>query len=282
MNNNKSTIYGPGWSHFSTTNGKFENIANALTLLFILTSNSLLLYGLYKTKQRKGFTNKMFIVMSINDLICGSIVIPIHFTLIYGEIHSEKWSIVETIQASIYVALSFAGSINTMILAVDRFIAVRRPFKYKEVFDNKRKLNIVLGIVLSTSFTIGGGLALIQTIKRRLFKYMAVGGTFLILFNSILLNVLLILYIRRHNKNMRRLSNTRREASYQKRATKIIIIITSVLILTHLPQTGIVVFFMVGNRQRVLALLFHWTRILREVPKLVDDFWHFSFIGQEF
>ena len=208
------------WSHFSTTNGKFENIANALTLLFILTSNSLLLYGLYKTKQTKGFTNKMFIVMSFSDLICGCIIIPLYFVNIYITGDAESWRQLRQVENSVYIFFTFASAVNTMTLSIDRFVFIRYPFKYKQIFNKKRTLALAVYI----SYSMSSGLIVMERDALKIFYITSILLLAIVFITSITLNVFLVKYIRKQNREMRRLSNTHMQSSYQKRATQTVMI----------------------------------------------------------
>ena len=252
------------WSHFSTTNGKLENIAYALTLFFILTSNSLLLYGIYKTKQTKSFTNRMFIVMSISDLICGSIVIPVYFANVYIDQHPLKCHQLSQVEGYVYSFFSIVSAINTMTLAIDRFVFIRHPFKYKQIFNKKRTLALAVYI----SYSISTGLIIMETDATETFYIAAIVLLSLVFTTSITLNVFLVKYIRKQNKEIRRLSNTYMQSSYQKRATHTVMIITLVLVLTHLPQLGLLGRMFRRNRHpkvefdRTTIIYFHWARLL--------------------
>ena len=250
------------WSHFSTLNGKLENIASALTLLFILTSNSLLLYGFYKTKQTNGFTNKMFIVMSISDLICGSIVIPMYFANIYISRDAKNCRQLSKAENSVYIFFSFPSSINTMFLFIDRFVFIRYPFKYKQIFNKKRTLALALFI----SYSISASLFALETDTLKTFYIAGLLILTIVFITSITLNGFLVKYIRKQNKEIRRLSNTYMQSSYQKRATQTVMIITLVLVLTHLPQLGLLGSLFRYNPHRKIdrstIIYFHWARLL--------------------
>ena len=256
-------VFNTRWSHFSTLNGKLENIANALTLVFILTSNSMLLYGLYKTKHTKGFTNKLFMVMSISDIICGCIVIPVYFANIYLVNDSDRCQQLSQIEGYVYIFFSFSSSVNTMYLSIDRFVFIRYPFKYKQIFEKKRTLVLALYI----SYSISTAFIILEADANEAFYICSLFLLAFVFVISIALNVFLVKYIRKQNKEIRRLSNTYMQSSYQKRATQTVMVITLVLVLTHLPQVGLLSRFL-GLKQhlrpldRSAILYFHWARLL--------------------
>ena len=82
----------------------------------------------------------MFIVMSISDLICGSVVIPLYFVNIYITGDAEGCRQFPQVENSVYIFFSFPSSVNTMFLFIDRFVFIRYPFKYKQIFNKKTNI----------------------------------------------------------------------------------------------------------------------------------------------
>ena len=89
----------------------------------------------------------------------------------------------------------------------------------------------------------------------------------IVFITSITLNIFLVKYIRKQNKEIRRLSNAYMQSSYQKRATQTVVIITVCLVLTHLPQLGILGKAFSNSAHpkdydRSTILCIHWARLL--------------------
>ena len=248
--------------HYSTTNGAFQFLANVLVLLFILTTNALVLYGLFKTKQTKGFTNRMFIVISVSDLLCGCTVIPLYLTNIYLGEKSKDCILISTIEKWLYIFFSFGSSINTSALAVDRFIFIRYPFKYHEITSKRR----ILMLAVTLSYTIGLTMVFCAQYEG-LFAVVAIFVIMLVLGVSIAVNVQLVKYIKKQTNEIRRLSNTFVKTSYKQRATKTIFMIIAILVVTHLPQISLLAYASINNSNEeseniTFLLIFYWTRLL--------------------
>ena len=246
--------------HYSTTNGAFNLLANILVLLFILLTNTLVLYGLFITNQTKSFTNRMFIIISISDLICGCTVIPLNLINIYLDEESKDCILMSNIENSIYIILSFGSSINTCALAIDRFIFIRYPFKYKKIASKRRILLLVVTLSYSVGFTM-----IASRKDENLFVISAISVVIFILVVSIVVNVQLVKYIKKQTEEIRRLSNTFVKTSYKQRATKTILMIITILVVTQLPQVSILSYTFITNEERrtkISFIIFHWTRLL--------------------
>ena len=248
--------------HFSTTNGAFYLFCSILVLLFILSTNTLVLYGLFKTKQIKGFTNRMFIIISISDLICGCAVIPLNLINIYLDEESIDCMMVSSIESWIYIILSFGSSINTCALAIDRFIFIRYPFKYQKIASKRR----ILLLVATMSYSIGVTMVFSRR-DEELIAIFAISAVTIILVVSLGVNIKLVKYIKKQTDEIRRLSNTFVKTSYKQRATKTVFLIIIILVVTHLPQVGLFSYMFVTDVDEkgtitTFLTLYNWTRLL--------------------
>jgi len=249
-------------SDFSTLNGKLENIATASTLMFIIFSNVMLLYGLYKTKSTKGFTNRMFIIISIQDLVCGCSVIPIYFAGIYINLSLSSCAILNDYEHAIYTFCTISTTICTGALGVDRFVFIRYPFKHTIFIKTK-----TLWLIVIFSYFVSGMLELSSMYFDRFLSSVAILIIMIVIVVSVTLNVILVNYIRRQTKEIRRLSNTYIQTSYQRKATNTVLIITTILVLFNLPQI-ILLFATFGGisyqkpQKGYIYIVHNWTRLL--------------------
>ena len=202
----------------------------------------------------------MFIIISISDLICGCTVIPLNLINIYLDEESKDCILMSNIENSIYIILSFGSSINTCALAIDRFIFIRYPFKYKKIATKRRILLLVVTLSYSVGFTI-----IASRKDENLFVISAISVVIFILVVSIVVNVQLVKYIKKQTEEIRRLSNTFVKTSYKQRATKTILMIITILVVTQLPQVSILSYTFITNEERrtkISFIIFHWTRLL--------------------
>jgi len=262
MDTNHSCKYAKRFSDFSTLNGKLENIATASTLLFIIFSNVMLLYGLYRTKSTKGFTNRMFIIISIQDLVCGCSVIPIYFAGIYIDLPQRNCVTLHTYEYTIYMICTFSTTICTGALGVDRFVFIRYPFKHT-IFTKTK----TLWLTVIFSYSISGMLLFTCLYLEKFTSTLAILIIMIVIVVSVTLNVILVNYIRRQTKEIRRLSNTYIQTSYQRKATNTVLIITTILVLFNLPQI-ILLFATFGGisyqkpQKGYIYIVHNWTRLL--------------------
>jgi len=256
MDTNHSCKYAKRFSDFSTLNGKLENIATASTLLFIIFSNVMLLYGLYRTKSTKGFTNRMFIIIS-QDLVCGCSVIPIYFAGIYIDLPQRNCVTLHTYEYTIYMICTFSTTICTGALGVDRFVFIRYPFKHT-IFTKTK----TLWLTVIFSYSISGMLLFTCLYLEKFTSTLAILIIMIVIVVSVTLNVILVNYIRRQTKEIRRLSNTYIQTSYQRKATNTVLIITTILVLFNLPQVLFIFMTQVENINEENSLILHnWSRL---------------------
>ena len=250
--------------HFSTTNGLLQLVTNVFLLLFIIIANSVVVYGLLATKQTKSFTNRMFIMISIGDFLCGCIVIPLYLVNIYLGEGLKDCIVLSKVETGTYILFSFGSSLNIFALTLDRFLFIRFPFKYHVVTMKKR----VIMLVMTTSFSVGITMVILGD-NDQLFAFVASITILFVLTTSLVVNVMLVMYIRKQRREIRRMSNTFVKTSYKRRATKTVFILTIILVVTHLPQVIFLSYtsFVVNpsyenNERQQFFLIFLWLRLL--------------------
>lgn len=110
----------------------------ALTGVTIIVTNVMVIYGLVKTKQIKNRSNKLFIILSISDIVIGCLTVPAQI----AKLISLNCVLVPALQLfSMFPAL-FSYSL-TVLIAIDRYILVKHTSVYQKHIT-KNKMNIVV------------------------------------------------------------------------------------------------------------------------------------------
>ena len=252
--------------NFSSIHGLVYDCVIGVVLLFIIISNALVLFGLYHTKQLNRFTNRLFFVMSINDLIGGACAIIVFFVNV--NIPNENGcKILGLIEGSVFIFFATASGVTTTILAFDRLIYIRSTLKYNRLFSTRRSVIITLLTVYGFS-TLW---MLLEFFCNRIFLLIAGTVEVLHLMIYAIINIQLLRYIRKQSHLIRRLSkNFIRTTAYQTRATKTVLLVTFVCLLTNLPLCGYAIYMYISltwysatTNWRYLVYLFYWSLLIQ-------------------
>ena len=214
----------------------------ALTSIFVVTSNILLIFGILKNYGKKmTISKKLFLFLSASDMLTGVTTVPIQFAMaLYG---SKATCFLVRLQ-SFFNTLTPALSMLTILsISIVRFVSVVKPTFYKRHADSPW-----IFAVMGVQFLLAFLLALwYVTADTRLHL-----GSFLIFVTvfcclsigvSVLLNFVLFMKLM-GNSYATSAVKDQKQKTYQKEATKTISIISAILTATYLPNG--VMFALVG------------------------------------
>lgn len=227
----------------SGPNGTALIIVYIFSMVFIVVSNSMFVFGLWRTINTKNLFSSqiIFLVISFSDLLAGLVFVPIQ---LYFIVHipdvSCNLSITRAFWSTFPITLS--GCL-IMFLTIDRYSVVSRTRLNRA--NNDAKL-VILYIILSLMASLGwaswhtGITSTVQrdmmVINQRTALFFISIATFelVVLGVSLVFNVLILRAVKRNNEQSS-VSDTIKRASEQKLSKTITIIGTS-LILTYIPS----------------------------------------------
>lgn len=223
--------------HVTTLNGKFLITVLIFLFLLIIPSNTALIYSMIKTKEIKTNTCKILLALSIGDMFAALVLIPTHITVV----HLQKYPcIFYSIKHFLEVFLGTSATLLTLGMGLDRYIIISKPHFHTALQSKAPVLPIYLAITYAVSIAFGSsvvGIILSNASIRFsiVFNLASIAVYVFVLSSSLIVNGLLLTYIHRQTKQIRRLSNTHIQSSYQQRATKTVVIISCIQFLTIAP-----------------------------------------------
>ncbi|XP_066930937.1 C-C chemokine receptor type 5-like [Clytia hemisphaerica] len=268
-------------SHISTLNGKLDLTAYVVMFVFATAANVILIHSMIKTKETRTNTAKLFLVMAITDLtIC--IILPfvhefnIHFDT--GKYTCTTYGV----EQFFICFLGCSSTIFTFFITLDRFLFIRKSQWHQQMNDTYPIVMIML--VFTYIVSTGTGIAIFMLIYRHLHEQISKPSVvffsaLLVLYVFVLIaeltiNISLIVYIRKQAKQLRNITNCQTSNNRHKKATKTVLMISFIQIITTLPPVhafiNVIIVFAREEHDKHMSRIYYMTTWLN-IPIILSS-----------
>ena len=250
---------------------------SSLAILPTLLLNALVVIAVATRQRLRTPSNILLASMAGTDLFTGLVVQPIavavHLKRILGD---GPFCILQTVYEQLFLASSITSPSHLVLIGIDRFIAVKKPLRYKFIVTRQR---VKIGVILAWAFTFClriPEVILFAIVSNQDLKfYDKIMRVVLSIFGMFYIVVIVYMYgyiyseSRRQKKRLKNEHLTQEEARKVKKdnkATKTITIILGVILLTYLPS---IIFAAVTASSsssntiepHIIAIVWSWTDV---------------------
>lgn len=122
------------------------SVWHSLSSFAAVTENAVILWLLYKNKSLRTISNRFLASLSVADFSVGLFVGPVWIVIRHWT--QSPFDVIKVLWLYSTAAIAF----NICCVSVDRFIAVRFPFRYQEIVTKKRCHTVIILVWL---FSLG-------------------------------------------------------------------------------------------------------------------------------
>ncbi|XP_022801305.1 histamine H2 receptor-like [Stylophora pistillata] len=108
-----------------------------------VTGNAVVLWLFFKNKSLRTVSNRFLVSLSIADFLVGLVIDPV-WIVIRCFIQPPIHTVLDYFILLLWVHTTTATTFNICCVSVDRFIAIRFPFRYQEIVTKKRCYTLII------------------------------------------------------------------------------------------------------------------------------------------
>ena len=128
----------------------------SLSGLAAITGNVVVLWLFYKHKSLRTISNRFLASLSVADVFVGLVIDPVWIVIVCWIQPRGQRNLI-TLTKMLWIQTTAATTLNSCCVSIDRFTAIRFPFRYQDILTKRRCLAVIIlvwFISLSLSFPI--------------------------------------------------------------------------------------------------------------------------------
>ena len=137
--------------HLSSAASIVLSLWLSLCSIASVTGNAVVLWLFYKNESLRTVSNRFLASLSVADFLVGLVIDPVWIAIRFF-IEPPSPSVLHELTLMLWIYTTAATTFNICCVSVDRFIAIRFPFRYQDMVNKKRCDNFGVVIVIMSSF----------------------------------------------------------------------------------------------------------------------------------
>ena len=115
----------------------------SLSGLAAITGNVVVLWLFYKHKSLRTISNRFLASLSMADVFVGLVIDPVWIVIVCW-IQPRGQKNLSMITKMLWIHTTAATTLNSCCVSIDRFIAIRFPFRYQDILTKRRCLAVII------------------------------------------------------------------------------------------------------------------------------------------
>ena len=115
----------------------------SLSGLAAITGNVVVLWLFYKHKSLRTISNRFLASLSVADVFVGLVIDPVWIVIVCW-IQPRGQKKLSMITKMLWIHTTAATTLNSCCVSIDRFIAIRFPFRYQDILTKRRCLAVII------------------------------------------------------------------------------------------------------------------------------------------
>ena len=115
----------------------------SLSGLAAITGNVVVLWLFYKHKSLRTISNRFLASLSVADVFVGLVIDPVWIVIVCWIQPRGQRNLI-TLTKMLWIQTTAATTLNSCCVSIDRFTAIRFPFRYEDILTRRRCLAVII------------------------------------------------------------------------------------------------------------------------------------------
>ena len=129
--------------HLSTAASIVLSVWLSLSGLAAITGNVVVLWLFYKHKSLRTISNRFLASLSVADVFVGLVIDPVWIVIVCWIQPRGQRNLI-TLTKMLWIQTTAATTLNSCCVSIDRFIAIRFPFRYQDSLTKRRCFAVII------------------------------------------------------------------------------------------------------------------------------------------